>query len=98
MSAPAPALRVLAESLRYNVKQARADLDRMAVKTRDQFYHQGYQCGRIAVMESIAESLELLAAGVVDEDQDDNQAEVDDRIARHEEFLASEGADHLFRE
>jgi hypothetical protein len=160
------ALRIYAESLRYNVKQARADLDRMQVRTRDQFYHQGYQTGRVAVMESVAESLEFLTDGagttavVVDLDdwarapelleyarrrgvsiaaavrelvnaglthqpepidpialrargvfaevdsvrkaqrdaknQDDDQAATDDRIARHEEFLASPGADHLF--
>lgn len=90
----APALQTLAASLRYNVTQARADLAAMQVQTRDEFYHQGYQTGRIAVMESVAESLELLAAGA--EDDDDGQDVIDRRIAEHEEFLASEGADHLF--
>lgn len=54
------AIRTLAASLRYNVEQARADLARMQVRTRDQFFHQGYQNGRVAVMESVAESLDLL--------------------------------------
>ena len=57
----AAAVRILAKSLRYNAEQAKADLARMQpVRTRDQFYHQGYQNGRIAVMEAVAESLEAL--------------------------------------
>lgn len=53
-------IRQLAASLRYNVRQARADLDQMHVRTRDEFYHQGYQNGRVAVMEALAESLDVL--------------------------------------
>ena len=59
----AAALRQLSASLRYNIKQARADLDAMEVHTADQFYHQGYQSGRVATMEFIADTLDLLAAG-----------------------------------
>lgn len=53
------ALRILVSGLRANVKQAQLDLDRMTVKTADQHYHQGYQCGRIAVMETLADTLDM---------------------------------------
>lgn len=40
----------------------------------------------------------IAAARAADaEHLDDDQAATDDRIAKHEEFLASPGADHLFR-
>jgi hypothetical protein len=53
------ALRVFVSGLRANVKQAQMDLDRMTVTTADQHYHQGYQCGRIATMETIADTLDM---------------------------------------
>lgn len=62
----AAALRTLAASLRYNSDQARADLSRMKVRTVDEYYHQGYQSGRIAAMEDVVTTLDMLdSAGLV---------------------------------
>jgi hypothetical protein len=55
------ALQQLIRSTRYNITQARADLNGMGyISTADDYYHQGYQTGRIAAMESLADSLESL--------------------------------------
>jgi hypothetical protein len=68
----APALRLWQRSLRYNIDQARADLDKMAANWHDGLLaHQGYTNGRIAEMER---ALELVGLLLVGEDQDDDQA------------------------
>lgn len=67
----APALRQWARSLRYNIAQAREDLAAMPVHAADQYYHQGYQCGRIAEMER---ALELVGLLLVGEDDDQTSA------------------------
>jgi hypothetical protein len=59
----AAALRQWRRSLRYNIAQAREDVAAMPVHAADQYYHQGYQNGRVAVMEDVVTSLDVLLAG-----------------------------------
>lgn len=63
------ALRQLLRSARYNVTQIDADLAAIAKRcaytgrlTPDQLYHQGYQNGRKAELESLATTLEMALA------------------------------------
>jgi hypothetical protein len=63
-SVNAPALRQWQRSLRYNIDQARADLDKMAANWNDGLLaHQSYTNGRIAEMERALELVEFLLIG-----------------------------------
>lgn len=56
------ALQQLLSSTRYNIAQIDADLARLVAFTPDKMYHQGYQNGRKAELESLATTLELALA------------------------------------
>ena len=61
------ALENLLRSARYNVTQIDADLSRMQQEWREPFafdeaYHQGYQNGRKAELESLITTLEMVLA------------------------------------
>ena len=57
------ALRTLLRSTRYNIAQIDADLASMNVVSREEHWHQGYQSGRKAELESLVSVLEM-ALGV----------------------------------
>jgi hypothetical protein len=54
------ALRNLLNSTRNNIAAIDADLKAMTVVSREEYWHQGYQTGRKAALESLATTLEAV--------------------------------------